>query len=495
MKALSIRAKIVVWLVATLLAVIVVRSVFIYTLTRRGLVEALDASLDDWADILANVTRTDGQKVSVELPQQVRARFGASEHRLRFVIHDAATLRLIAGSPNTPEHRFPVEISEIQRKLDAAEDRDAGLTDTVVDPTDGREVRVHAARRQGTLMSSLATSLPIAEQTKVTPPDVIVVVAQDLAGIEGALQALVASMAVSVPFIIAFGVLSGRFAAKRIVDPIGRIAAAAARIRLEDPNDHVTKPGTRDELDSLSDTLNATFDRLRATFDNERRFTADASHELRTPIAIIKSQAEVALRRPREPQEYRDTLVDILSAIRRIEGVTEALLALARADAQTLTEDLTDVDIAPVAEEAAAVHRPTATEKQLRLVVTAQGITHVLGRREQLGIVISNLIANAVRYSERPGTVNVRVSRSNEHVVVEVSDEGIGIAPEQLPRIFDRFFRVDDDRGRDHGGAGLGLSLVKAIVTNHGGTVGASSAIGSGTTIRVTLPATPSARS
>ena len=255
------------------------------------------------------------------------------------------------------------------------------MTETVEDPSDGRDVRVHAVRRQGTLTTSMSASLPIEEQARVVPPDVIVVVVQDLAGVEGALGALVASMAVSVPFIVAFGVLSGRFAARRIVDPIGKIAAAAARIRFGDPNDHVTKPGTQDELDSLSDTLNATFDRLRATFETERRFTADASHELRTPIAIIKSQAEVALRRPREPQEYRDTLADILTAIRRIEGVTDSLLELARADSQALTGDLSRVDLGPVAEEAAAVHRPAATAKKLRLVVSAQGCPQVLGRR------------------------------------------------------------------------------------------------------------------
>jgi heavy metal sensor kinase len=239
------------------------------------------------------------------------------------------------------------------------------------------------------------------------------------------------------------------------------------------------------ELGSLAETLNQTFARLDAAFQRQVRFTADASHELRTPVSVVHSQAELALARPRTAEEYKQTIESCLRASKRMKALVESLLVLARADAGGLELARGPVDLAAVVRESVALLEPLATERKI-VVETELAPVTLDGDRTRLGQVVTNLVANAIRYNVDAGRVRVTLVSTVEESVLSVADTGIGIAAEQHPRVFERFFRADEARAS--GGTGLGLAICRSIVLAHGGSIDFTSAPGAGTTFTVRLP-------
>ncbi len=229
-----------------------------------------------------------------------------------------------------------------------------------------------------------------------------------------------------------------------------------------------------------------------------RRFTADASHELRTPLAALRTEVEVALRRERAPEEYRATLASVLEEAERLSALSARLLDLARADRPGgLPLEREAVALDALARDVCERLRPVASERGVALAGAAPGERAgatavedgftVDGDRARLRELLENLVDNALKYTGAGGRVDVRLGRARGAIALEVADTGAGIAPEHLPHIFERFYRADPARGR--GGAGLGLSIVRAIVDAHGGSVDVGSEVGKGTTFTVHLPA------
>ncbi|MCB9745976.1 MAG: HAMP domain-containing histidine kinase [Alphaproteobacteria bacterium] len=216
---------------------------------------------------------------------------------------------------------------------------------------------------------------------------------------------------------------------------------------------------------------------LQEAMSRQARFTADAAHELRTPLAVMRSAAEVALRREREPAQYREALSGVLSGATRMQGLLEGLLLLARADAGV---ELEPVDLALLGREAVDERGDPRVQVQSPPSAPARGAP------ELLRAVVDNLLSNALRYSEGP--VTLRLSPGPQTWVIEVEDQGPGIPPDQLEAVFERFHRLDEARSRAEGGAGLGLSVVRRVTELHGGAVSLRSAPGQGTTARVELP-------
>ena len=282
----------------------------------------------------------------------------------------------------------------------------------------------------------------------------------------------------------------GYWISGRALAPVGRIATAAREITARQLGRRLEVPTTRDELQRLSETLNSMLDRLEAAFRETSRFTADASHELRTPLSLIRTSAEVALRRERTAGEYRQALESILREAERTSGLVQDLLTLARADAGVdgLQRAVVDVGALLRGQEASLLAMCAPHGLELRVEVPGDPAL-VWGDRAALERLVRVLVDNAVKYTPVPGRVSLSLRASAGEAVVEVSDTGIGIAPEDLPHVFDRFYRADKARSRDSGGTGLGLSIAKWIVEQHGGRIAVESRPGQGARVEVRLPA------
>jgi len=284
------------------------------------------------------------------------------------------------------------------------------------------------------------------------------------------------------------GLAGGWWIGARALRPIAEISATAAKISDGDLAQRIRTTDSESELGQLARDLNNTFARLQAAFARQAQFTADASHELRTPVAVVLAQTQSALARERPAAEYRESLAACGRAAQRMRGLIESLLMLARFDSDETPEAHERCDLSGIAAESVALLKPLADEKCVGISVeTTQA--YFRGNAGQLAQAIGNIVGNAICYNRPGGSVRVTVRPEAGGAVLTVTDTGQGIAPGDLPHIFERFYRAEKSRseGREH--SGLGLAITKAIVEKHGGTISVASEPGSGTTFRVRFAA------
>jgi heavy metal sensor kinase len=271
---------------------------------------------------------------------------------------------------------------------------------------------------------------------------------------------------------------------RRLSDAVSRVSTKDFRLPLDD------RRRLPNELRPIAERLTQTLDMLKRAFAREKQAAADISHELRTPLAALMTTLDVALKKPRSPEEYRELLEDCRLSGQQMSRLVERLLALARLDAGVDTLRTQQIDVAGLAERCAAVVRPLADARGLTLRVHRDGPTPMQADPNKLSEVVTNLLHNAIQYNRPSGSVDLTVERENGHLKLEVSDTGIGIGPEARSHIFERFFRADPSRQSDGLNAGLGLAIVKGYVDLMGGTISVESAEGVGSTFRVELPMT-----
>jgi heavy metal sensor kinase len=279
----------------------------------------------------------------------------------------------------------------------------------------------------------------------------------------------------------------GSFLAARALRQIDRITRAAERLGAEDLSLRLAPSPVDDELGRLTAAFNAMLARLERAFERQRRFTADASHELRTPLSVIRSLAEVALTSPRDEAYDLRVFGNIAEETERLSRLIESLLLLARADEGTPLQ-FGPVNLDDVAVDAAERIAERAARQQVELVVTADERCPVRGDASWLLQLVTNLLDNALRHTSAGGRVSLRVAPDNDEIVLAVADTGAGIAPEHLPRLFERFYRADVARSRATGGAGLGLAICAWIAQTHEGQLSVESELGVGTTFTLRLP-------
>jgi signal transduction histidine kinase len=293
--------------------------------------------------------------------------------------------------------------------------------------------------------------------------------------------------ALGVMFVASLGV--GWVIAGRVLAPIERITSVARDIQATDLSRRIELGGPEDELRRLADTFDAMLARLDAAFGAQRQFLADASHELRNPLAIIRTNLDVALADPdADPEELRQSLVVIQRASDRMSHLVDDLLALARGQALAVLSEPVDLGAA-VADASDELFLP-AKRRDITLDRTIVPGVVVSGDYDALKRAVSNLLENAVRYAPPGSRVRLAVGSERSRAWVSVSDEGPGIAPEDQRRVFDRFWRADKSRSRAEGGTGLGLAIVRQIVNSHGGEVQLQSKVGVGSTFTIWLPVT-----
>jgi heavy metal sensor kinase len=285
----------------------------------------------------------------------------------------------------------------------------------------------------------------------------------------------------------------GYWMSRRALSPVDALTRTARTITGNTLSSRLEQLHTGDELQRLSDTLNQMLGRIETAFTRVTEFTADASHELRTPISLIRTEAELALRRSRGEEEYREALRHILLEAERTTSLIEELLALARADSGRQSLNIQTIDLRGTLQEVASGWRAVASVRGLQFserILDAE--LRVLGDAEALRRVVNILLDNAFKYTPAPGgVITLAAEQGDGSALISVRDNGMGIAEEDQARVFERFYRVDKARSRELGGAGLGLSIAQWIVQQHHGKIRVESALGAGSIFRVELPLAP----
>jgi heavy metal sensor kinase len=292
--------------------------------------------------------------------------------------------------------------------------------------------------------------------------------------------------------IVAAGV--GYWMSRRALAPVDALVRTARNIGGPNLSSRLEKLETGDELERLADTLNEMLGRIESAFLRVTQFTADASHELRTPVSLMRTEAELALRRSRTEGEYRESLRHILEESERTTLLIEQLLELARADSGRESVDLHPFDLRRTLRKVAEGWRQVAEVRSLEFSSAICDETmYVMGDQTLLRRLADILLDNAFKYTPSPGSVRLLLKQTEDNVVITVQDSGVGIAKEEQGKIFDRFYRLDKSRNRLQGGAGLGLAIAKWIVLQHHGSITVASDPGEGAMFRVELPkaATP----
>ena len=303
------------------------------------------------------------------------------------------------------------------------------------------------------------------------------------------LREILVVLVLGLPLVVALAGIGGYVLARRALTPIDHLASEARRITAERLHERLSVPNHHDEIGRLAAVINDAFARLESSFEQLRRFTADASHELRTPLSVIRGIGEIGLHETRTPAEYKEAMGSMLEEVDRLTTLVDTLLRLSHGDAGTVRLSRESVDVGQLARDVVSSLGILAEERNQRLRIEVADSISVTADRLVLREAITNVVDNAIKYSPRRSAIEIRVHGDGDRAIVDVADEGSGIAAENRQRIFDRFFRLDEGRSRDSGGTGLGLAIARWAVEANGGHISVDSGPNGGSIFRIVLPA------
>ena len=293
----------------------------------------------------------------------------------------------------------------------------------------------------------------------------------------------------SMPVVLLILFFVTRFIAGKSFAPLEQVIDTAEKITQESLDERIDLPVNKDELYRLSSTINDLLDRLQAAYTREKQFTSDASHELKTPLASVLGTLEVLIRKPRAPDHYRAKIGFCIDELKRMSGLVGQLLLLARYDSAAFRPNIVAFDAKETIAKVLDRVEKQVKEKELGVTVRNDGSTMVQADASILEIMLDNVVSNAVKYSERGGTVTIAFENRGESIVCSVIDAGPGISTEKIDRIFERFYRADESRNSQTSGTGLGLAIVKKLADIQSITVQLSSREHEGTAVTLEIPA------
>lgn len=326
-------------------------------------------------------------------------------------------------------------------------------------------------------------------ELKNSTPRVVLLVGCSTENAESELRRLAWLLAGSGAFFLLIAVSTGWLLSKHAIRPIETISNTAAEISEGDLSKRIDLSDTESELGELATLLNHSFDRLQDARTRQAQFTADASHELRTPAFVILAEAQSALRRERSSKEYREQFQVCERAAQQMKELIESLLLLARQDSGEANRNFESCRLDQITESALEILTPLAIAKEITFISELNPVC-MSGDQGQLRQVVTNLVSNAIEYTKPGGEIDVTVATEKGKAVLTITDNGIGISPEDLPYVFDRFFRADSSRSNEKHHTGLGLAICKALVTSHDGGISVTSIPAEGSRFVVQIPVT-----
>ena len=472
----SVRVRLTLWYTAVLACALVALALATYLVLRRNSVRLTDAALVEMADSFLSTVRAETQNANGPDSLKEAVREAIAEHRFRdtiFVVLDADD-QIIACSDD---------------QIVAA--GHSGITPpTLVDilHRSTREARpFRKVRVQDQVYSSLV------REFVVGTAESRLLVLESLRRQDEFLKSVLSAFALAIPLSIVLASCGGYFLARRSLSPVVEMGTQAGRIGADNLHQRLQVTNTQDELGHLAQSFNGLLDRLDQSFEQQRRFMADASHELRTPVAILFGEADIALSQAsRSLEDYRESLDILRAEAKRLKHIVEDLFTLARADAGQYPLTLTDFYLDELVTECSRSVRTLAAAKQITISCDTSKEMPIRADEALLRRMIVNLLDNAIKYTPPGGNVSVTWNIQDSQYRIVVSDTGQGIPSELQSRIFERFFRVDKARSRsenDGGGAGLGLSISRWIVQAHAGQLELTRSDMGGSTFTVLLPA------
>ncbi len=464
----TIKFKMTLWYVAILGIILSCFSLFLYFTLADSLYKGVDNKIRTMAEIVVSSTRSPlGAGTSMaDLDQVMTERFGIRPLGRFIQILDESG-RIGDRSTNLRDVQIPISVQTMKAASKGV------ITFETVEVMGKYSLRV--------------VTMPIIENEKMVG---IVQVGSSLEGVEEALHQLLLSLLIAVPAALLIASAGGLFLANKALRPVDAITQIARRIGSGDLSQRIRIKRVNDELGRLASTFNEMIAKLEKSFRQVKRFTADASHELKTPLTILRGEVEVGLKKKRGLKEYQQILASNLEEINRMSRIVEDLLTLSRADMGELTMEREEIELSALAREVWRDLRLLAKKKRIQLKFMDNGFTRVEGDSLFLRQLILNLTENGLKYTRAGGEVAVKVKGDRDQGMVRllVTDTGVGIPQKDLKRIFDRFYRVDGARSRETGGTGLGLSICQWIAQAHEGRIAVESRVGKGSTFTVTLP-------
>jgi two-component system OmpR family sensor kinase len=432
----SVRARLTLWYTAVLALVLIIFSAVSYVLLARAIRAENDASLADTAHEFAAAfdpaDRSRGRDVLLD--------FRYSDRQILVLSPKG---EIVMGT-----NKIGSEVrTRIQSFIRAGR---TGLA-TIPGGEEGDGIRVIAA--------------PI----NVLGTRYMVVVARSLSEQADRLESAAQAVFFGIPLALIVAAAGGYVLARKSFAPVTTMSLKARQIGAETLDERIEIGNERDELGFLAATLNGLLERLQLAFESQRRFMADASHELRTPIAIIQGEAEVALARDRDAADYRESIEVMHRASRKLTRIVQNLFLLARGDAGRYPISMSRFYVGEVVADCIRGMRSVAQARGVALSCTASEDIVIVADEELIHRLVLNLVENAVKFTAGGGTVHVDVTASDGNCSIRVADTGPGIPPADQSRIFERFFRGDRARPQNAGGAGLGLPIARWIAEIHGG--------------------------
>jgi len=456
--------KITLWYIFTFFISVLIIFGFLYLRVKHQLIKEVDRILHDEANELSEIlakgpNSTEGLKGYENV---VKAR---TYYPIYFRISNRDG-SLLYGSRNFDEIGY--------------RNRDKVMSAVTMGKESWEEVRPVGRRRTFRIIS---TPMP-----RGGKPDYVVQVATDLGFVSKSLSNFIANMMAGFPILLVLGSLGGWVLARRSLAPVGYIASKARSITSNNLDERLATRGTDDEMDDLIRTINEMIARLESSFMRMSEFTADTSHELKTPLCALKGEAEVLLSKQRPAEEYQEGLAHFIERFDHLNQMINDLIILSKFDSSQIELERVPLRLDLLVRDIGNLFGVLAEQKKITLEMNSIQEAMVLGDKGRLQQLFTNIIDNAIKFTEERGKIQVAVERDNETVQVLIKDNGVGIPEEEQEKIFKRFYRVDKSRSKETGGIGLGLSIAEWIAHAHHGRIEVHSELNQGSTFTVYLP-------
>ncbi len=458
-----IKWKLTLWYGGILALILVVFSSGVYVYFRNSLQKSIDTKIKSIGEVLSSsITETHNTSVFGNFERYLENVLGRKPKGKLIQIMDRSG-RIGAKMSDIETEVLPTSFSTLERALKG---------EIVYETMEGIRPRLRMI------------TIPITESQKITS---IVQVGTSLEDFDETMKKLLIIMLISIPTSISATIAVGYFMAKKALKPVDQIRKAAVKISSSNLDERIDVSGRRDELGRLAETFNAMINRLKDAFQRINQFSIDVSHELKTPLTILKGETEVALRKERGNEDYKKLLMSHLEEVDRMTRIIDDLLLLSKADTKEITMNIEDISLRDLIVDVCMDMKMFADNKGTELHVKELEDVRIKGDELKLRRMLWNIVENGIKYTQNGGKVEVSSYVNDGYAWIDVKDNGVGISQNDIQYIFDRFYRADRSRRRESG-SGLGLSISKWIAEAHKGSIDVKSQPAEGSLFSIKLP-------